>query len=75
MTIQELAHEIPALRDEAKHLWGEEPWVYIENGIWNEMELPPRAYNPIDTKPYWEYKLHEMLDSPDPVKYLKENTK
>ena len=59
MTLKEFAIELPALRDEAKALWGEGNLKVSEG---------PFKYS-------WKLYLVEMLMSDDPVKYLKDNSK
>lgn len=58
MTLQELAHNLPAIRDEAKALWGEEPY----------------HASPYFALPTYLHHLVMMLLSDNPTQYLKENT-
>ena len=62
MILRELAIELPALRDEAKALWGDEKVLVL--GIKNAT-LGMSA---------WQYHLRQMIVSDDPVKYLKEHS-
>lgn len=77
MTLSELAQELPALRDEAKHMWGEEKADYYveyvsgENAQWLEDYLDGAW---VSTN-QWQYHLQQMLISDNPSKYLRENTK
>ena len=59
-TLKQFAIELPAIRDEAKALWGEEWSGKIEEAV--------------QGKPKYQYHLQQMLTSNDPVKYLKENS-
>ena len=65
MTLKEFATELPALRDEAKALWlVSNSKVLTEDGTWQNYE-----------EKYYMNKLHELIESDDPVKYLKDNSK
>jgi len=73
MTLKEWAEEIPALRDEAKNIFGGEPEEvpisqthYIrENGRVVQHEIYLQK---------WEYHIQQMLLSDDPSQYLRLNT-
>lgn len=61
MTLSEFAIEIPAIRDEARVLWGEQ---LVES--WNDYDRTVLGTG-------WKFHLIEMLISDDSEQYLKDN--
>ena len=66
MTLSEFAIEISALRDEAKVLWGYRKGKIINNGVPGGKEI-------VLNIGYKEH-LYLMIESKDPVKYLKDHS-
>jgi len=73
-TLQEWIIDIPAVRDEAKALWGASPVLmniemrHIDDPIYTDQEAPFAV-----TKPAYLYHLETMLKSDNPVEYYEQH--
>lgn len=85
MTLKELALNLPAIKDEAKHIWGEDRYSRRKVVISDHRAFSTIRTSGISKKPKtyekmvrhtvhgWKRHIQNMIESDDPEQYLKDN--